>query len=115
MSRAHRCRRWEDNLAEFSSDSLIPESDARMIVRLVADVARLNGPIHARKQHLMAALCGLVDADAWAWILSRAESTRDNPTVVEFLHGGMTEREFAAYVALMQNPLQTPVEYAALN
>jgi len=99
---------------EDSLDSMVSETDARALVRLVADVAGFTGSLQTKKSQLMTELAKLIDADAWAWILSRAERNRDSPSVVEFLHGGMDEREFGAYVAMMQDS-QTPVEYAALN
>jgi DNA-binding CsgD family transcriptional regulator len=99
---------------DTSLDPVISEADARSLVRLVADIAGLKGSLETKKRHLMANLAKLVDADAWAWILSRAERTHNNPTVVEFLHEGMNEREVGVYVATMQAP-QPPVEYAALN
>ena len=99
----------------MDSDPIISEADARSLVRLVANVAGLTGSIQTKKRHLMSSLARLIDADAWAWILSRAENSRDNPTIVEFLHEGMNERELGAYVAMMQDRNATPAEYAALN
>lgn len=99
---------------EDSLEPMVSEADARALVRLVSDVAGLTGSLQMKKSRLMSDFARLIDADAWAWILSRAEKNRDSPSVVEFLHGGMNEREFGAYVAMMQDS-RTPVEYAALN
>jgi hypothetical protein len=77
---------------ENSLEPMISEADARSLVRLVAEVASLNGSIQTKKRHLMTNLAGIIDADAWAWILSRAGNSNDNHSVVEHLHAGMDER-----------------------
>ena len=96
-------------------DLLLSELDARALIRLVADVALFEGPVQAKKHFLMTRLAKAVDSDAWAWILSRAESSNDIPSVVEFLHAGMSERQFGAYVSMMQDRRCPRVEYSALN
>jgi DNA-binding CsgD family transcriptional regulator len=96
------------------SAPVVTEADAVSLVRLVANITGSRVPVQAKKRQLMTDLAQLIDADAWAWILSRAQNARDNPTIVEFLHGGMSEREFGAYVTMMQSS-EAPVEYAALN
>jgi len=96
-------------------DNLILESDARGMVNLIADVAKLDAPLPAKRQRLMDGLIRLVDADAWAWIVSRASETNNNPAVAAFLCGGMDPEKIGRYVQLMQDRDQVPVEYAALN
>jgi DNA-binding CsgD family transcriptional regulator len=94
---------------------LLSEDDARALVRLVADIAILNAPVQVKKHRLMTSLSELLDSDAWGWILSRAEKSNNNPSVVEFLHGGMTEEQVGAYAAMMQDRHSPQVEYSALN
>ncbi|MGD1278042.1 MAG: LuxR C-terminal-related transcriptional regulator [Tepidisphaeraceae bacterium] len=101
---------WMNGEGQF-----IEESDARAMVRLVGDIAALRAPMPGKKRALMAGLCKLVDADAWAWIVSRAADEHSNPAVAAFLYDGLTPRQFTAYVSLMQDRAHPPVEYHALN
>ncbi len=99
----------------MGQDGLIAESDVRQIVRLLGEVAQINGLIAVKKRALMEGLSHLVEADAWSWIISRAETENHNPAVGSYLYGGITDQEFGLYARMMQDRKNVPVEYAALN
>ncbi len=96
-------------------DTLIPESEVRRIVRLVGRVADMEGSRPAKRRALMTGLAKMIDADAWAWIISRAADEHDNPAVAYFQHGGYTDEQAARSAQIMQDRQNTPVEYQALN
>jgi ATP/maltotriose-dependent transcriptional regulator MalT len=96
-------------------DMLIPEQDVRKIVRLLGKVAATRGPAAEQRRTLMNGLAEMIDADAWSWIVSRAADHNDNPAIASFMHAGLTEQQVAAYVRIMQDRKNTPVEYKSLN
>ncbi len=96
-------------------EALVPEAEVRKIVRLVGKIADMGGTRSERRRALMTGLADLVDADAWAWIISRAADDHDNPAVASFQHGGYTDEQVARYAQIMQDRENTPVEYQALN
>lgn len=87
-------------------DSLIAESDARAMVRLVAEVAALNTDHTAAKNHLMAGLAKLIGADCWAWALSELLPGKV-PAHVAINHGGFDEQRFARYLLAVSHPDMT--------
>jgi DNA-binding CsgD family transcriptional regulator len=93
----------------------INDSDVLSMVRLLGDVAKLNGPTAMKRRALMNGLAELIDADAWSWIVSRAAKQNDNPAVAMFMYDGLSEEQFARYAQVMQDRTNTPVEYKALN
>jgi DNA-binding CsgD family transcriptional regulator len=97
------------------SDEVIHEHDVRSMVRLIGNVAQLNGSISRKKRALMNGLGALVEADAWSWIVSRASTRNDNAAVASFMYEGLSEEQFTQYVRIMQDRTNTPVEYKALN
>src|SRR5665213_848436 len=101
-------------MSDDANQELIDETDVRKIVRLLGDIAILNGPTIVKKRLLMTRLSELIEADAWSGIVSRAAATNDNPAVGGFLHGGLTDQEFAAYARMMQDRENTPIEYLSL-
>lgn len=99
----------------MGKEILIPESEVRKIVRLVGRIADMQGSRPAKRRALMTGLSKMIDADAWAWIVSRAADEHDNPAVAYFQHGGYTDEQVARDAQIMQNRKSTPVEYRALN
>lgn len=93
----------------------IPEAVVRKIVRLIGKVAEVQGDRAVKRRLLMTELARMVDADAWAWIISRASKDNNNPAVGSFQYAGFSDEQASQYVQLMQDRRNTPVEYAALN
>ncbi len=99
----------------MSEETLIPDSEVRKIVRIVGQVADMEGSRSTKRRALMNGLAAMIDADAWAWIISRAADDHNNPAVAYFQHGGYTDEQVARYAQIMQDRDNTPVEYQALN
>lgn len=104
-----------DPAPQKPSDVHIPETVVRQMIRLVGEVADLRAERAVKRRRLMTGLARMIDADAWAWIISRAADDNSNPAVASFQHGGFSEEQVGRYVQLMQDRRNTPVEYAALN
>jgi len=71
----------------------LPESDARSLVRLLADVVVTPGGIAMQKRCLMEGLKDVIDADYWLWNVARL--ARDEaPTAISVLHN-LSDHQFA--------------------
>lgn len=99
----------------METGALLPEAVVRDIVRLVGQVAGMRAARAAKRRALMDGLTKMIDADAWAWIISRAADDNNNPAVAHFQHQGYSDEQLSLYIRLMQDRQNTPVEYEALN
>lgn len=72
------------------------------MVALLGDVLAAPGSHAEKKRLLMDGLCGLVEADAWAWTLSQFVPGQA-PTYVGFLHGGFDDGRFARYLDALEH------------
>jgi DNA-binding CsgD family transcriptional regulator len=72
-------------------------TDARAMIRLVGDVAAIEGSLVDKRRVLMDGLCQAVDADAWMWVVMRIDPDRP-PHVVHYEYGRFSEQEFALIV-----------------
>lgn len=70
-----------------ADEEMVPEADARAMVRLLAKVACLEGGHEEKKRALMEDLRELVDADYWIWGLA-ADVKPDEPAVYTSLSTG---------------------------
>src|SRR5215469_1267034 len=104
-----------DDLPEPAEQRLIPESDTAGMLKLLSTVAAMEGAISAKRQALMKGLAELIGADAWGWIIARAEDRSDTPAPGLFLTGGMNDAQVTRYAQIMEDRDYPPVEYAALN
>lgn len=100
---------------EMAEGQSINESDLVAMLQLLSDVAAVEGPMPVRRRTFMDALVVLVDADAWGWIISRADNRHDAPGIGAYLYGGIDEARIGRHVQIMQDRDYPPVEYAALN
>lgn len=88
---------------------MLDEKDVRDMVRLVGEVAALPGGHAAKKHYLMRGLCKMVDADAWAWMLS-CQRDPDKPQIyVSILNGGMTEERLVKVLQAIEHPDMVPI------
>jgi len=99
----------------MTQEQFIPESDVVAMLKLLSDVAAIEGPMPTKRRALMDGLTALIDADAWGWIISRADDKHNSPAVGAFLYGGMDDEQIGRYAQIMQDREYLPVEYAALN
>lgn len=80
------------------------ENDVRALVRLLGDVAALQGPLAEKRTVLMKGLCELIDAEAWIWTMMGELDPTRNPAHTIFLHGGFSEEQFVAYLRTQEHP-----------
>lgn len=99
----------------MEQEILIPEPAVRDIVRLIGRVADMTATRAAKRRALMTGLAKMVDADAWAWMISRAADNNNNPAIAHFQHDGYNDEQLGMYIRLMQDRQNTPVEFSALN
>jgi len=99
----------------MSQEQLIAEADALSMLRLLSEVAAIEWPMPAKRRALMEGLSALVHADAWGWIIGRADDNHNSPAIGAFLYGGMDDAQLGRYVQIMQDRDYLPVEFAALN
>ena len=67
-------------MPKMSKDHVtLSEPDVRAIVRLLGEVAALQGDHAAKKRALMDGLCRLIGADYWGWGLAMTRSTAPLP------------------------------------
>lgn len=83
--------------------SIVDETDARAMVRLVADVAGLRTDHMTAKRFLMNGLKRMVDADCWTWMLGYLHPDRP-PVYVSINHEGFTEESYARYLKAIEHP-----------
>ena len=81
------------------------------MIRLIGEVAAVNGGHAEKKRHLMEGLCGLIDADAWIWSLSCQSNPAKPQVYVSTLKGGFTDDGFVKLLRAVDHPQM--VEIAA--
>lgn len=84
--------------------TLIPESDARAIVRLLGDVIVGSDGHAAKKRLLMDGLCRLIGGDSWVWVLCCEMVHGKNPVCVNFQYGGFSPEQFPHYLEATGHP-----------
>lgn len=86
------------------TESVIPESDARAMVRLLGEISANRGSGAEKRKMLMDGLVEMIDADAWCWgMLGRLEAG-SMPTFSVLSKGGFSEQRFADYLKAQEHP-----------
>lgn len=106
-------RSGHDGNPESPSEGL-SDADVRAIVRLLADVAIVDGGTDEKKQALMDGLRRLVDADGWLWSMTRVDFDTQTPMSVGLLHGGLTDEQITGWIEASQVASTPPPEDAPL-
>ena len=88
------------------SVSTVSEEDARAMVRLVGETAAVaaTGSYQKSRDFLLSGLIELVDADAWAWALSRVDPKKHQIFYLTNQTGGMDEGQWTAVAAAVEHP-----------
>ena len=81
----------------------IDETDARAMVRLVADVAALQADHTTAKRFLMNGLREMIGASCWVWALGYLNPDKP-PVYASYLHEGFDESRFARYLRAVEHP-----------
>jgi DNA-binding CsgD family transcriptional regulator len=80
------------------------ETDVRAIVRLLGEVATLQGGHAAQKRYLMDGLCNLIGADCWVWGLACQMDPSQPQVYAGIIQGGFSEERFARYLRALEHP-----------
>lgn len=76
----------------------LDETDARAVVRLLADALAPDDGRAAKVNRLMDGLCAMVDAEGWIFFRSRMHPTGGPAANIDYLYGGgFDDRSLAAY------------------
>lgn len=92
----------------------IDEADVRAIVRLLGEVAILDGGLAAKKSALMAGLQKLTGADGWLWSMTRLDFSTGTPICVGLMHDGLSDEQLAGWLVASQTPSCPPPEDAPM-
>ncbi len=89
--------------------SKIYEKDARAMVRLLGQVAALEGGHADKKRFLMEGLCELIQADAWVWALGCQLKPGEEQIYSSFMHEGLGEVGFSKLLKTLNHPVMGKV------
>lgn len=87
----------------------IDAGDVRAVVALLGRVADKDGTAVEKKLALMDGLCGLLEVDAWLWVVSRLDPGSP-PMAMHLHHGGLTERQLGLVFEASQDTEHPPPE-----
>lgn len=79
-------------------------ADASSVIRLLGEVAIVEGGLMAQKRHLMEGLARIIDADSWAWATSCRFESDEVPLNSGFLSGGFSPQQFAKFQEALEHP-----------
>ena len=85
---------------------VVSEADARAMVRLVGETAAVAATSSYQKcrDFLLTGLCEMIDADAWAWALSRLDPESHQIYYLTNQVGGMETGQWTAVAAAVEHP-----------
>jgi len=72
--------------------------DLSRIVRLLGDVALVDGTLQARRRLLVERLAELIGAFAWFWVAGQVDEKTGAPMALNFLCGGLTDWQLAGFI-----------------
>jgi DNA-binding CsgD family transcriptional regulator len=87
----------------------LAEEDVRAMVRLIGEVAALEGGHAEKKRFLMDGLGKLINADIWAWSLSCQRDPTKPQVNVSFLSGGLGEKDMVHMLEAVEHPEMIPI------
>ncbi|MDB5328136.1 MAG: LuxR family transcriptional regulator, partial [Phycisphaerales bacterium] len=93
---------------------LLTETEVRQVVRLLAEALTPDDGRPAKVRRLMEGLCTLTNADAWFWVRSRVNRSGGPPVNIDFLYGGLGERELAIWAERSLEVRGVPPEHVKM-
>lgn len=94
---------------ESAASFMLGEDDVRAMVRLLGDVAGLDGDQALKRRELMRGLRALIDADAWVWTISQPSPDDGRYASINLMHEGFSETDVVRVVEAETDPaLPTP-------
>jgi DNA-binding CsgD family transcriptional regulator len=103
-----------DGLRDCDNEGL-GDREVREVVRLLAEVAVINGGHAEKKRGLMNGLARLVDANGWLWSMTRVDYATKTPICVGLMHEGLSDRQLTGWLEASQTPSCKPPEDAPLS
>ncbi len=85
-------------------DSPITEDDFRAVVRILGDVAAMDGGPDDKRNHLMRELGALLDVDTWLWGVAPLLEPGKQPVYIFRNTGGLDEKRMALLVNAIEHP-----------
>lgn len=85
-------------------DVPLSEADVRAMVRILGETCGTEGNLASKRRHLMAGLCRLIGADAWAWAQAAEMHPDRLPVYIGMMHGGFSEEQFANFLKVQAHP-----------
>lgn len=86
-----------------NEEIILAEAEVRAIVRLLGDVAAMQGSLAEKRTHLMDGICRLIRADMWLWAMMGELDPARNPAHTIFLRNGFSDEEFVAYLKTQEH------------
>ena len=103
-------------MPKMSKDHVtLSEPDVRAIVRLLGEVAALQGDHAAKKRALMDGLCRLIGADYWGWGLAPQFEQGKPPVYIGATMGGFSEELIAKYWLAVEAPVTHQLTIDVIN
>lgn len=87
------------------SDSPITEDDFRAVVRILGEVASMEGSAHEKRTCLMVGLAELIQADAWIWTLAPKMEPGEQPVYLFHNTGGLDDTRMAKIIKAIEHPV----------
>jgi len=92
----------------MDSQQGLAHEDVRAIVRLLSDVAILDGNLAGKKHALMTGLQNLIGADAWLWSVTRVEVATQTPISIGLMHAGLSDEQLTGWLEASQSSCPPP-------
>ena len=92
----------------MTSQNLLTEQDVRAMVRLVGEVATLDADQVHKRRALMQGLAKMVNADAWAWTISRPTEGDGRVMTMGMIHEGLSDQDYAKLISAETDPALPP-------
>ena len=88
----------------LSEETSISEGELRAIVKLLGDVAVVEGGLEVKRRCLMQGLNDLIESDGWLWTIGQVDADSDAPMNFEHLYNGISSKQTAA---MLDSPSDT--------
>ena len=88
----------------LSEETSISEVELRAIVKLLGDVAVVEGGLEVKRRCLMQGLNDLIESDGWLWTIGLVDVNSDAPMNFDHLYAGITNQQVAA---MLNSPSDT--------
>jgi DNA-binding CsgD family transcriptional regulator len=85
-------------------DSVLTEDDFVAVVRILADIATMSGPMEAKRNRLMAEIAQLIGTERWLWAYSPGLEAGKQPVYLFQHHGGFDEEGLNRLIRAVEHP-----------